>query len=67
MYSMSYNPMGVSVHSENSTPSFGHCCNVRMVCIQSETDHSTAFSMKCAASLEIMPDFAHKSLDHNTD
>lgn len=69
MYSKSYNspfpvskqiqsidPMIVSVHNvfENSTPSLGYCCNVRMVCIQSETDISTAFQKECNASLEFM-------------
>lgn len=44
----SIDPMIVSVHNvfENSTPSFGYCWNVRMVCIQSETDHSTAFQKR---------------------
>lgn len=61
----SIDPMIVSVHNvfENSPPSFGHCWNVRMVCIQSETDHSTAFQKECDASLEIMQDFAHGYLD----
>lgn len=62
----SIDPMIVSVHNvfENSTPqSFGYCWNVRTVCIQSETDHSTAFQKECDASLEIMQDFAHGYLD----
>lgn len=58
-------PMIVSIHNvfENSTPSFGYCLNVRMVCIQSEKDHSTALQMECDASLEITQDFAHEYLD----
>lgn len=61
----SIDPMIVSVHRvfENSTPSSGYCWNVRMVCIQSETDHSAASQKECNASLEIMQDFAHGYLD----
>lgn len=51
----SIDPIVVSVHNEYPT-------NVRMVCIQSETGHSTAFYIEFAASLDIMPDFAHESL-----
>lgn len=61
----SIEPMVVSVRNvfENSTPSFGCCCNVRMVCIQSETDHSSASQMECDASVDILQDFTHESLD----
>lgn len=55
----SIDPMIVSVHNvfENSSPSFGYCWNVRMVCIQSDKrDHSTAFQKECDASLEIIKD-----------
>lgn len=61
----SIDPMIVSVHNvfENSAPSLGYSWNVRMVCIQSETDTSTAFQKECDASLEFMQDFARGYLD----
>lgn len=58
----SIDPMIASVRNvfENSTPqSFGYCWNVRTVCIQSETDHSTAFQKECDASRDVMQDYGH--------